>query len=440
MRFLGADGPTSQQAPVYPALVAIAYSLFGVEAPPALLALELGQAILGGVLVLGVLRLVRTIAPDAPWIAWTAALVVALHPTLIYAATHVQVASLGAALLVWTLALAQEAGTTRRPRDAVCTGSLLAALLPLTDPILALASLGVACAILRNDSEAPDPAGGSLRLLAVIAMVALAGVSPWLVRNALVHGEFVAVKSTFGYAFWQGNCALSAGTDKVVRSSVERVLGQNKNALDWKGLNRTLWAARHEAGYIDDIALTKDDYRFLGSISEPERSRVLFRRALSELRADPSRYGWLCLLRLRYFVLFDETNPKSRVLAYRVPHLGLTLFGGLGILLAGSRFWRRLLPTIVTAAAIVIFHTLTIVSARFHIPLEPILAIWGAAGLAMFATRIAAGNPGLHRSRTARHHVVGVRVEERLPVVHLVSRVGNRRRSGMHFRKDQAAS
>jgi hypothetical protein len=99
-----------------------------------------------------------------------------------------------------------------------------------------------------------------------------------------------------------------------------------------------------------------------------------------------------------------------------------------------------LMPTIVTAAAIVIFHTLTIVSARFHIPLEPILAIWGAAGLAMFATRIAAGNPGLHRSRTARHHVVGVRVEERLPVVHLVSRLGNRRRSRMHFRKDQAAS
>ncbi len=374
-----------------------------------------------------------------PWLAWTAGLVVALHPTLAYAATHVQVASLGAALLVWTLALAQEAGTTRRLRDAVCTGSLLA-LLTLTDPILALASLGVACAILRNDAKPPATAGGSLRLLAIIATVALAGVSPWLVRNALVHGEFVAVKSTFGYAFWQGNCTLSAGTDKVVRSSVERVLGQNKNALDWKGLNRTLWAARHEAGYIDDIALTKDDYRLLGSISEPERSRVLFRRALSELRANPSRYGWLCLQRLRYFVLFDETNPKSRVWAYRVPHLGLTVFGGIGILLAGSRLRRRLMPTIATAAAIVIFHSLTIMSARFHIPLEPILAVWGAAGLATLALRAATGTPGSQRSSAARNHVVGVRVEERLPVIHLVSRLGNRRRSGMHFRKDQAAS
>ena len=50
---------------------------------------------------------------------------------------------------------------------------------------------------------------------------------PWIVRNALVHGEFVAIKSTFGYAFWQGNCKLSEGTDKVVRTSVEQVLDEH---------------------------------------------------------------------------------------------------------------------------------------------------------------------------------------------------------------------
>ena len=70
-------------------------------------------------------------------------------------------------------------------------------------------------------------------------------------------------------------------------------------------------------------------------MSEPERSRILFRRAVSELKAEPGRYVRLCLRRLRYFIFFDETNPKSRVMVYRVPHLGLTLFGGLGLMLAG---------------------------------------------------------------------------------------------------------
>src|SRR5438045_2427623 len=80
-------------------------------------------------------------------------------------------------------------------------------------------------------------------------------------RNARVHGEFVFVKSTFGYAFWQGNCALSEGTDKVVRPSVEKKLAPRGSGL--QAANRALWEARHEAGYLDDIALTKADYRTL---------------------------------------------------------------------------------------------------------------------------------------------------------------------------------
>ena len=89
----------------------------------------------------------------------------------------------------------------------------------------------------------------------------------------------MAIKSTFGYAFWQGNCALSEGTDKVVRPSVERILDREPAGSKLSSLNRTLWQARHEAGYLDDIALTKADYRLLGSVSEPVRSRILFNRA-----------------------------------------------------------------------------------------------------------------------------------------------------------------
>ncbi len=393
-RFLGAEGPTSQQAPIYPALVALAYALAGVETPQALLLLELGQSILGGVLVLGVLAMARRIAPDRPILAFAAALVTALHPTLVYAATHVQVALLGTTLLIGALAAAYRTGATRTLPDAAITGALLA-LLALTDPILALAAVGVAWAVCKPWVRHTDRRR-TIALLTVIATTALVGISPWLVRNARVHGEFVAIKSTFGYAFWQGNCSLSEGTDKVVRRSVERVLDREPAAPGFEGLNRKLWEARHEAGYIDDIALTKADYRLLGRVSEPERSRILFRRALSEISVDPGRYLRLCLRRLRYFILFDETNPKSRVLAYRLPHLALSLFAMLGLALAGPALRHRLLPTIATAALIAIFHTLTIVSARFHVPIEPLLALWGAAGfdaalLALKTVRYRAG-------------------------------------------------
>jgi hypothetical protein len=269
--------------------------------------------------------------------------------------------------------------------------------LALTDPILALSAPGVAWAIIlgRGVWRASRP-------IVLVALAAALVVAPWVARNARVFGEFVAIKSTFGYAFWQGNCALSQGTDKVVRPSVDRALGRAKQGL--RGWNAALWSARHEAGYLDDIALSADDYRALGRVSEPERSRRLFRRALADLRDDPSRYARLCLRRLRWFVLFDETNPKTRSLVYRIGHLSLTVLAVSGLMLSRREDRRRLAPTFLAAALIAAFHTLTIVSARFHIPIEPLLGLWAASGLSHVGRASAA----------AAHHVEGVVVHRRL--------------------------
>jgi hypothetical protein len=406
IRFLGADGPTSQQAPLYPLLVAACYWLGGVELPAALLILELGQALLGGAMVVGVMRLARLAAPGVPALAPAAGLIAASHPTLVYAATHVQVASLAATLLVWTLVLGHRAAESGRRVHAAATGLGMAAL-ALTDPILSLAGISVLGAIVRPGAHAGKLAS-RLGLAGIMLFTAALGVTPWLVRNALVHGEFVAIKSTFGYAFWQGNCRLSEGTDKVVRDSVERTLGRGDGGGGLAGLNRTLWAARHEAGYIDDVALSRQDRETLGAVSEPDRSRILFRRAIRELGAEPGRYPRLCLRRFRAFWLFDETNPKSRVLAYRLSHLALTALAILGLMVARSDVRARLAPSLVTAAAISLFHALTIVSARFHVPIEPLMAVWAAAGLSRRPAPAAAG------LTAAGNHVVRVGLKRSL--------------------------
>jgi hypothetical protein len=371
VQFLGAEGPTSQQAPLYPVIVAAAFAIGGVETPRSLLILELGQALIGGWLVAETIRLARSIAPGRKWVAIAAGLVVAVHPTLVYAATHVQVALLAATLLIATLARAFEA---KSGRDGFRVGLWLAAL-ALTDPILALVAPGAVWAMTRSIVDRKI----SRQSIAMLALGSMLGVSPWIARNAYVHGEPVLIKSTFGYAFWQGNCDLSQGTDKVGRDSVDRTLARGASSL--RDLNSTLWAARHEAGYLDDIALRPADYRILGAVSEPERSRILFRRALHELKGKPGRYVSLCLRRLRYFFLFDETNPKTKNRLYRASHFGLTLLALLGLVFAPHGVRERLGPTLLTVGLIAGFHALTIVSARFHIPIEPILAIWAGAGL-----------------------------------------------------------
>jgi hypothetical protein len=101
---------------------------------------------------------------------------------------------------------------------------------------------------------------------------------------------------------------------------------------------------------------------------------------MDDLRADPLRYPSLCARRLRAFILWDETNPKTRSLVYRAGHLGLTVLAVFGMIGLGPVLRRRLAPTLLAAALIAAFHALTIVSARFHVPIEPLMAVW-ASGL-----------------------------------------------------------
>ena len=112
--------------------------------------------------------------------------------------------------------------------------------------------------------------------------------------------------------------------------------------------------------------------------------------ALADLGAEPFRYVRLCLRRLRYFVLFDETNPKSRVMAYRVPHVGLTIFAGIGLLIMPAAVRKKLLPTIATVGLITLFHALTIVSARFHIPDRTVVGDLGRRRLHSLGNRLPA--------------------------------------------------
>ena len=92
----------------------------------------------------------------------------------------------------------------------------------------------------------------------------------------------------------------------------------------------------------------------------------------------------------------------------------LTGFAVIGLLLTSPSIRKRLGPTIAVVALITLFHCLTIVSTRFHIPIEPLLAIWGAAGLARRGT----GTEGTGHSAPAGHHVKRVRLIHRFAIAH----------------------
>jgi len=402
IELLGTEGPTSQQAPFYPMLLAVVYGCFGVATPWSMLAVELLQCLAGTALVLAVAWLGWSLVPDRPSVGWVAGACAAVYPTHLYMVTHMQVAVWAALLLTLLLAVCVSPRWRATRGGAVLAGCLTGILL-LVEPILALA-LPICAAsfwMAEGSSSFKSRFGrGPIIHLALMAGIAAAIITPWTVRNWIVHGRPVFIKSTFGYAFWQGNNPVSWGTDKIPKPSSERLRQDHDGTL--AGMDRALWNARHETLCIDDVLLKPGGYREFAGLSEPERSALLGRRAWQFVRDNPGRYGRLCLRRLQYFLLFDETNPKATHRIYRISTVAWLVLSLMGLSMSLGR-WRELWPSWAIFAAVMLFHTLVIVSARFRVPVEPITFVWAGIAVAPLAVRLMPGRririyrPGEHR-------------------------------------------
>ena len=426
IRFLGVEGPTSQQAPLYPTLLAGCYALLGIETPAAILAMQLLQCLVGTSIVAATMQLSEVCFPRSGAARWSAGIIAAAFPVHLYAVTHIQVCLWVAALLAWLVVL--WARTVASPRyhrlRYVAVGALAGGLL-LFEPIMALPVAILALATARNTRQhsaslrkttpaatatgtprvrigrfsrlAARAGAGAFRAVRGFraapgmgpALLFLGGcllvVAPWIYRNWRVHGEPVFIKSTFGYAFWQGNNPLSWGTDKVPKPSAERLRRKHDHTL--RSIDRALWEARHETIYIDDLLLKPTGYASLRGLSEPARSRRLGHQAMRFICGHPDHYLRLCGRRFRYFLLWDDTNPKAAHWLYRLTTLVWLAFVACGFLLAQRAGHTRVAPVVLAIfAALLVFHTLTITSARFRIPVEPLTFPWAGYAMARLLT------------------------------------------------------
>jgi hypothetical protein len=382
--------PSSHQAPALPLLLAGAYKLFGVGSPLGKLAVEGVGALLGALTAWGV---------GFVALRWWGRRVMVLtvlgflaYPAFLYMPTRIQAVNWSAAFLVLFLAafvsLAHRPGSLRWALLAGVAGGLGV----LGEPILA-APFGCCWLWLAwtegrgaTGTRMEDPratgarredrgATGGWRTRwrgPLVAMAAFGMVlSPWVVRSTVVHGGPTFVKSTFWYVFWQGNHLGASGTDKV---RVDPGLGRELARLGPSGrsLELLLDQARAQAVSVDE-SLTEGELRELrGLPSEAARVRWFRERILEDLAADPGHYLRISVRRLWMLLWFDDTNPRSFVLAYRLPYLLLLALavGGMTLLVRRRALHRGFGYWVAVVGSLLLVHTLVITSARFRLPLE----------------------------------------------------------------------
>ncbi len=372
---------TSQQAPAIPYLLSFCFRIAGGNTPAARLLYLLGvNVVLAAGSTLAMWQLGRRMWNPTVG-AWAAA-GFAIYPPLVYSATRIQAATWSVSWLLIALALTIEA-CHRRNWKWGCLAGASAGVGLLGEPIIVAPAALVFLAMAANCLRQPRRPG----VVAAALLAAVVVLAPWLIRNALVHERIVFIKSTFWYCFWQGNHIGATGTDKLLPDAELR----RRLAWAWGGaaLEADLNAAREQAVSVDSH-LAQDSLAAI--VAEPrevekvDHFKTLVERDLSE---NPGHYLRLCGVRLWQMLWFDPTNPRAYVLPYRLSYLALVALAivGVGLSLFGRRaaYWQM---PLLAGVGILIFHMLTITSARFRLPIEALLLLPAAVFFAALLERL----------------------------------------------------
>lgn len=197
-----------------------------------------------------------------------------------------------------------------------------------------------------------------VKRLLTFAAVYVCLMAPWWLHNYAQYGEFIRLNSGGGYTLYQGNNP------------------KNQSGGGITGIDADLGA--------------------FSAIEDPvKRRRAMGAAAIDYIKAEPGRF--IAMMPVKFARLWrpwpyaDEyKNPLIVVvsIASAVPAFILA-FVGLGFTLR-ERF-RPLLPCLAYVGWMTFVHVVTIGSVRYRVPLEPIVLVLAAAGLAALMQRVAIG-------------------------------------------------
>lgn len=192
-------GPTAWFTPVYPLLLAGVFKVFGVLSAPASLAIRVLNSLFSALTCIPLFFLGRRLTgkPLGVASAWVWAF---LHTAVFFPAVWVWDTSLAALVLATVLWATYRVADTTRLGAWAGYGALWA-FAALTNPsVVSLLPFLLGWVVWKVAGVRTR----RMRLAAAALVMFAAGLSPWLIRNGMVFGRPLMLRSNFGLELWLG--------------------------------------------------------------------------------------------------------------------------------------------------------------------------------------------------------------------------------------------
>lgn len=335
----GSTGPTAWLAPLYPYICSLAFRVFGVFTDESAIAIFIFNSLCSALTAVVIYKICdrligKKVALIAGWI-W------ALNPFYMrWATTWVWESSLSPLLIALLFLYALDLAETSSLRKWLAYGVLIG-VCALTNPsLLAVLPACIAYAVyrLRRDGQP------YLRPVLIAAAISFVCIAPWLVRNRIVFGKPVFLRSNFGFELHLGNYHTS-------------------NAYGWFG--------RHPIENANEMA----KYREMGELAYVSYHQ---KQAFDFIRQNPREFADLTLRRILYFWDGSYLNLQSYDRWHWKPWMFWysAIAAAFGIILAVG---NRIPGALMLAGGVLLYplpYYITYAQPRYRHPIDPELLIF----------------------------------------------------------------
>jgi Dolichyl-phosphate-mannose-protein mannosyltransferase len=351
--------PTALEEPVYPFLLFFAFKSLGEYGRLAMLLLNVVALFMTAVTLHLLVRkvfdsqlgIIASIALLTWWWTYLDWLTLGVFSPAILGGLNI---TLSAYLLLWSL----EKVSVKR---GIILGSMLAfSCLTLSAGMIFVPLAALFTLILKRPVK-PLAWWPALAIVLTVSVI----LSPWTLRNYLVFGQVIPIRTGFGLALHQSNPALAATFLPETHAS------DNEPGPIWRAKNAKEAIDQARTVQTKRMAMYKRSYDYIESeaplnyseYNEAERDKVYFGKSIDFIISNPQTFLVLTRYRLQAFLV----GWKSR-------HTLVALLAISGALMA----WRNtkiLILVILVAAYIFPFSIVGSWMYRYRYPIEPILFV-----------------------------------------------------------------
>ena len=300
----GTARPSAVSPPGYVYFMALIFSIFGIYSEQSAIILEVLQSLTAAFACLVFYHLGKKWNESTGLLA---ALGMAFYPpSILFSVMRISPILLVVLLLGIIMLYLFKIQERWQTRDVVICGILMG-LNVLMEPTVILFYMA-ACIWLFFWS--PQPRSRAVKSSAMMATICVLCVLPWTIRNYMVFGTLVPIKSSMGAHLLQGNHPFSASEGAIFGPEIKK-------------------------------AFSAEELAKLETMDEVQANKFMEKKAIEFIRADPGMFIQRTLTRIYYYWAFVNPYRETRYDTLRIVTYGPVFILGLIGFLLSRKYWRE---------------------------------------------------------------------------------------------------